>query len=80
MSVVPTKKEVAVAIVRAKTQEEIEAAQKLRAAYLQANPDDADILEMGETLSLLSDALKPKTPSEPGKLRTHNGVTESKRQ
>lgn len=58
MSVTPTKKEVAAAIVRAGTPEEINAARELREAYLCANPGDTDIQEMGETLDLVEGVLK----------------------
>ncbi len=43
---------------RARTQEQITAAWEARSLYLQANPDDEAILEEGESLWMLEQALK----------------------
>ena len=70
MSETPTREEVARAIVRATSMDELDDARALREAYLVANPDDEDIQEMGELLTQMETVLKPK--------ESHEAVTNEK--
>lgn len=56
----PTREEVARAIVRAATPDELDEARTMREDYLQRNPEDDDIRAMDELLDSLADALAPK--------------------
>ena len=56
----PTREEVARAIVRAATLDDLETAFDLREAYLDAHPDDSDIREMGALLDALAATLAGK--------------------
>ena len=47
---------------RAHTLEQIAAAWKVRSEYLRANPDDEAIIEEGESLWMLEQALKYPAP------------------
>ena len=63
MSTIPifiTRKEVARAIVRAATPDDLAVARDLRETYLAAHPDDADIREMGALLDALAATLAGK--------------------
>ena len=55
----PTPQEVARAIVRAQTLQELEDARVMRETYLAVHPNDEDIAAMGDTLDALAVALKP---------------------
>jgi hypothetical protein len=59
MTVAPTREEVARAIVRAATPEDLEEARAMRESYLQQNPQDDDIRAMDELLESLAQALAP---------------------
>lgn len=60
MTETPTREEVARAIVRAETPEELEEARTVREAYLQRNPQDDDIRAMDDLLDTLAEVLAPK--------------------
>ena len=60
-----THEEVSEIMSRARTLEQIAVAWQARSAYLQAHPDDMAILEEGESLWMLEQALKdPDEPTE----------------
>ncbi|MBC8138654.1 MAG: hypothetical protein H8F28_22470 [Fibrella sp.] len=69
MTEILTREEVARAIVRAETPEELDEARTMRETYLQKNPDDKDIRAMDELLESLTDALTPKE-SQSGEIDT----------
>ena len=60
MTDTPTREEVARAIVRAATPDELAEARSVREAYLQRNPHDDEIRAMDELLDSLAEVLRPK--------------------
>ena len=66
MTQTPTREEIARAIVRAATPDELAEARAVREEYLQRNPEDDDIRAMDELLTQLETAIvsEPEGPAK----------------